>query len=115
MRHSAEPGLNRTPISGLARYARTFYELLSNRRKFERVPVSGTVIVVRKGSVVDTTHTCSGVDISPRGIAIDCPEPLEVGEFVRLQSDDHITSRRARVRHCGRSDGGYRVGLEFVT
>jgi len=113
MRNSAERWLSQTPTTGLVRYARTFYELLGNRRKFERIPVSGTVVVVRKGSVVDTTHTCSCVDVSLRGIALDCPEPLKVDELVQLQSDDQITSQ-ARVRHCGQSDGGYRVGLEFV-
>jgi hypothetical protein len=115
MRHAAEWGLNRTPITGLVRYARTFYELLSNRRKFERVPVSDAVVVVCKGIAVGTTHTCSCVNRSPRGIALDCPEPLEVDELVQLHADDHITSRGARVRHCRQSDGGYRVGLEFVT
>jgi len=115
MPHSTERGLNRTPITGLVRYARKFYELLGNRRKFERAPMSGAVVVVSKGSVVDTMQTCSCVDISPRGIALDCPHPLAVDALVLLQSDDHRTSRRARVRHCGQSGGdGYRVGLEFV-
>jgi PilZ domain len=114
MHPSVQRALNRVPVGGIARYARKFYELLGNRRKFERVPMSGTVFVVRKGSVVDETHVCSCLDISPRGIALDCPEPLAVDSFVQLYSDDHASWRLARVRHCGHLSSRYRVGLEFV-
>jgi len=102
------------PITGIVRYARKLYELLGNRRKFERVPMSGTVFVVCKGSVVDTTHTCACVDISLRGIGLDCPEPVIVDAFVQLHSDDHGTWRLARVRHCALRGSRYRVGLEFA-
>jgi hypothetical protein len=102
------------PVGGIVRYARKFYELLGNRRKFERVPASGTVFLVLKGSVIDITHVCSCVDISPRGIGIECPEPLAVGAYVQLQSVEQGTARLARVRHIMEREGKYRMGLEFV-
>jgi hypothetical protein len=35
-------------LGGLARRAQSFYELLGNRRKFERAPVSGKIFVTWK-------------------------------------------------------------------
>jgi PilZ domain len=114
MRESMEWAMHRTPVGGIVRYARKFYELLGNRRKFDRVLTSGTVFLLCKGSVIDTTHVCSCVDISPRGIGIECPERLAVGAYVQLQSVDQGTLRLARVRHILERDGKYRMGLEFV-
>jgi PilZ domain-containing protein len=98
----------------LARYARSFYELVGNRRKFERLPMSGTVRAICSGYVVETVHVCRGVDISPRGIAIDCPEPLFPDMVVRLQSEDPANSRSARVCYCQPRGAVFRVGLEFI-
>ena len=81
-------GVRRISVSGLARYARSFYELLGNRRKFERTPMSGTVFVTCKGSVADTTQVASCVDISPRGMAVDCSELLTKDQVVQLHSED---------------------------
>jgi hypothetical protein len=106
--------LKRIAVDGITRYARSFYILLGNRRKFERVPFSGTIFVTCKGFVVDTTHVCSFVDISPRGIGVECPEPLTVDEFVEVHADDHGPRRRARVCYCLQRGERHRVGLEFV-
>jgi hypothetical protein len=106
-------GVKLNPMGGLVRYARSFYELLGNRRKFERVPMSGTIFITCKGAVVDTTHVCSCVDISPRGIAVDCPEPLTVDGFFQLHSEERGPRRVARVRYCIARDGRHRIGLEF--
>jgi hypothetical protein len=89
-------GVRRISVSGLARYARSFYELLGNRRKFERTPMSGTVFVTCKGSVADTTQVASCVDISPRGMAVDCSELLTKDQVVQLHSGDHGPASRAR-------------------
>jgi hypothetical protein len=102
------------PAGGLARYARRFYELLGNRRKSHRMPVSGTILATCKGCAVDTTHTCACVNVSPNGIAIDAPEELAVGSFVTLASQSYGPRRLARVRHCAKGPEGYRVGLQFV-
>jgi hypothetical protein len=108
-------GLKRIAVGGgITRYARSFYNLLGNRRGFERVPFSGTIFVTCKGSVLDTTHVSSCVDISPHGIGVKCPEPLTVDEFVQVHSDDQGPRRLARVRYCFRRGENYRVGLEFV-
>src|SRR6516165_6649469 len=98
----------RIPVGGLARYARSFYELLGNRRKFERTPMSGTIFVTCKGSVVDTTQSASCVDISPRGIAIDCSELLTKDWVVQLHSENHGPRRLARVCYCLQRGDRYR-------
>lgn len=107
-------GVKRIPAGGLARYARSFYELLGNRRKFERTPMSGTVFVTCKGSVLDTTQVSACLDISPGGIAIECPELLTKDRVVQLHSQDYGPRRLARVRYCIQLGDHYRVGLEFV-
>jgi len=104
----------RIPVRSLARYARSFYELLGNRRKFERTPMSGKMIVTSKGSVVDTTQVASCVDISPRGVAIDCSELLAKDWVVQLHTEDRGPRRLARVRYCIQCGDRYRVGLEFI-
>ena len=97
----------------IVRYAQSLYKILTNRRKFERVPVTGTVLATY-GSVVPITQTCSCVDVSPRGIAIDSPEPIDPNTFVALRSDEHDPKRWARVRYCRPHDVVHRIGLEFV-
>jgi len=96
-----------------ARYAQSLYRLLSNRRRFERVPITGTILATY-GSVVSVTQTCSCVDMSSRGIAIDSPEPLEPNTFVALRSKEQDPKRWARVRHCWQHDKVHRIGLEFI-
>jgi hypothetical protein len=106
--------LSEIPINSLARYARSFYELLGNRRKFERRPMSGTVFITCKGSVLDNTQVASCVGVSPRGMAVDCPESLPNDRVVQLHSEDHGPRLLARVRYCIQRCDHYRVGLEFV-
>jgi hypothetical protein len=106
--------VKRIPVGGLARYARTFYNLLGNRRKFERIPISGSILVTGKGYVVDTTYLSSCVDISPRGIGIEYPEALAVDGIVQVHSEDYGPRRLARVRYCIQRGDRYRVGLEFI-
>ena len=109
-----EPVPSRSSHGGLfGRYAQSLYQLLSNRRKFERVPATGTILVTY-GSVVPTTQTCSCVDVSPRGIAIDSPVALEPNTFVALRSNEQDPKRWARVRYCRPVDELHRIGLEFV-
>ena len=76
--------------------------------------MSGTVFVTCKGSVVDTTQSASCVDISPRGIGIDCSELLTKDWVVQLHTADHGPRRLARVRYCIQCGDRYRVGLEFI-
>ena len=101
-------------VGGFVRYARSFYQLVGNRRKFARTPISGGILITTKGFAVDTTRTCSCVDVSPHGLGIDCPEPLAVDAFVQVHSDEHGPRRVARVRFCNQLADVYRVGLQFV-
>ena len=107
----AAPRSNHTGV--FVRYVQSLYQILRNRRKFERVPVTGTILATY-GSVVPITQTCSCVDMSPRGIAIDSPEPIEPNMFVALQSDERDPKRWARVRYCRPQDVVHRIGLEFI-
>lgn len=102
------------PVGGLVRYARAFYQLLGNRRKSERAPLSGAIWVASKGTVVDTTLLSSCLNISPRGIGIEVPEALAVNAFVQVYSEEHGKRRLARVRYCIAREDRYRAGLEFV-
>ena len=99
----------------LTMYGRSWYQLLSNRRKFERLPLSGAVTLTLQGSALLTDYICSCVDISPRGLGLYCPESIAPNSVVRLQSEELASSRYARVIHCEDRGGGFRVGLEFVT
>jgi hypothetical protein len=73
--------------SALIRSGRSLYYLFGNRRKFDRMPISGTIRVVVKSFSLVTTHVCSCVDISPRGIGLDCPELIALETVVQLTSD----------------------------
>jgi hypothetical protein len=76
--------------------------------------MSGTVFITCKGSVVDNTQVASCVDVSPRGMAVDCSEALTNDRVVQLHSEDHGPRLLARVRYCIQRSDQYRVGLEFV-
>jgi hypothetical protein len=112
-----DPGVERAlkliPVA-IVRHARKFYELLGNRRKFERIPTSGTIFATFKGSVVDTTYACDLVNISPGGIAIDSLEPMKVDSILQLHSTESGPRRLARVRYCLAHSASYRIGLEFI-
>jgi len=107
----AAPRSNHTGV--FVRYVQSLYQILRNRRKFERVPVTGTILATY-GRAVPITQTCSCVDMSPRGIAIDSPEPIEPNTFVALRSDERDPKRWARVRYCRPHDVVHRIGLEFI-
>jgi hypothetical protein len=91
------PGKNSVAL--LVGYGRSFYWLLGNRRKFDRVPFSGNIRATCKGGGLITKHVCSCVDISPSGIGIDCPELMLRDAVVQLSSDEEDSGRFARVRY----------------
>ncbi len=96
------------------RSARSFYELLGNRRKFERMPLAAAVVMTLRGRAVETTELCTSTDISLRGIGLDCPSPIEPESVVELHVDAPASTRLARVRYCRPAGAGYRIGLEFL-
>jgi hypothetical protein len=99
----------------LLRYAKSLYELLGNRRKFPRMPMSGTLLATPRGAAVISPRICSIVDVSLHGMAVDCPEPMPANQFLDVQSEDYGPSRLARVRYCVAHDAMYRIGLEVIT
>ena len=103
-----------SPAARASGLARSFYTLLGNRRKHHRMPLSGGIQITCPGYAVANTHACSCVDVSTRGMAVDCPESLEAGTTVTLSADGDFT-RRARIVYCLQRDAVYRVGLEFVS
>jgi hypothetical protein len=115
MNLGVERALNLIPVGGIVRCARSFYELLGNRRKAARLPTAGNIFATFHGIVADTTYCCLCVDISPKGIAIDSLEPMTVDATVRLHSDVQGPRRLAAVRYCLERNGSYRVGLEFIS
>ena len=98
----------------LIRSGRSLYYLFGNRRMFDRLPISGTIRVVVKSFGLVTTHVCSCVDISPRGIGLGCHELITLETVVELTSDGDKSSRFARIRYCEQRGPIFRTGLEFI-
>ena len=107
--------LKSSPIGIAAQYARSFYDLLANRRKYERTPICGIVRVTFPGYAVESTHVCSCVDISPRGMAMDCPESLLPNTIIVLHAEEHGARRVARVCYSRERGTVYRIGVDFTT
>jgi hypothetical protein len=101
-------------IGSAFEYARAFYLLLGNRRKYDRQPISGAVRLTISGYAVATIHTCACIDISPRGMGVDCPESIAAETIVELHADELGAGRPARVCYCHEQGTGYRIGLEFA-
>ena len=102
-------------IGAASRFARSLYQLLANRRKYERQPISGAVKIVSKGYVTEVTHVCSCVDISPRGIGIESPERMVPDMVVPLHTDEQGSRQLGRVCYCKPQDSMYHIGLEFIS
>src|SRR5512133_2811678 len=88
------------PFGAIVRFARSFYELLGNRRKSARLPASGRIIATSAGSVVTTTHECAMIDVSLHGMALECSEPLAPDTILQLRTEDDGPMRLARVCYC---------------
>jgi hypothetical protein len=80
---------------------------------YERLPVSGTVRATYGGYAVSTTHVCTCVDATPRGMGVECPEVIEPETVVALHTDEQGSKRLARVCYCQKRGEVYRIGLEF--
>ena len=114
MEYATYRPLRQGPGGGLPLYARFFHEVLGNRRRHRRSPVSGTIYVMCNGYSVATTYTCACIDVSRSGIGIEAPESIRVGSFVTLYSGDVGPRRLARVRYCLQGPEIFRIGLEFA-
>ncbi len=100
--------------------------------KSERRPLPGGVDRRRQLRTLkyDTQHLKLGngnnevlvthlIDLSERGLGAETRDPLSVGAYVTVAGDLHGSESavklegRARVAHCRRHNGGFRVGLSF--
>jgi hypothetical protein len=106
--------LKASPIRHAAQYVRAFYHLLSDRREYQRAPISGTVRLTYSGYVVESAYVCSCVDISPRGMAVDCPDSIPQDTLIMVHAEEQDPRRPARVCYCHERGTVYRIGLEFT-
>ncbi len=100
--------------------------------KSERKPLPGGVDRRRQLRTLkyDTQHLRLGagsnevpvthlIDLSDRGLGVETRDALTVGAYVTVAGDLHGSESavklegRARVAHCKRSNGAFRVGLSF--
>ena len=99
----------------IVRYGSKFYQLLGNRRKFERLPLSGAITAKCSGYCTEKTYDCACRDISLRGIGIVSAEPMAPPMYVHLYSDEQACSHSAIVRYCITCGNVFRIGLEFIS
>jgi hypothetical protein len=101
-------------IRGITCYCKLVYRRLGNRRRYDRLPVEGPVNATWRnqyGQLV--THTCNGVDVSQKGIAIRSEEPAPVSTDVYVYCSRYGLKSFASVRYCSPGASGYRIGLKF--
>jgi|tagenome__1003787_1003787.scaffolds.fasta_scaffold19854252_1 hypothetical protein len=115
MRFALDRARKLISVGGLVRCARSFYELIGNRRKAVRQPTSGNIFATFHGIVANSTYACLCVDVSLKGIGVECHEPMTVDATAELHSDEHSTRRLVVVRYCLKRGESYRVGLEFIS
>ena len=113
MTAATSPEPKRSFSRALIYQIRSLYQLLGDRRKFERTPATGAILITA-GYAIVTTHVCSCADISPQGIGINCSESIAVDDLVAVHSDVEGPRRLARVRYCQQRGAIYRIGLEFM-
>src|ERR1700682_3357068 len=81
----------------------------------ERTATSASIRVAWQDTVGrDKFAIVHSFDVSPNGIRIELPEPIEPRAVLTLQSHELHLHRSGSVRYCRRAFGRYMVGLEFV-
>ncbi len=95
-------------------YSRSFYTLLGERRKAQRIDFDCKVTVScknRYGSL--TTHACECLNLSDGGIGLVSPEPIPLSCDVYIHSEVHNLKRFARVRWCTQKGSRVLIGCSF--
>jgi PilZ domain len=98
----------------IVHYFQELYLTLANRRRHDRLPIEGPVNATWKnqyGQLI--THTCSGLNVSARGISLVSEEPAAISADAYLYSSTHRLKTYAAVRYCTRDRSGYRIGFQF--
>src|SRR5437763_10048492 len=81
----------------------------------ERTETSASIRVAWQDSVGrDKFAIVHSFDVSPHGIRMELPEPVEPRAVLTLQSRQLHLHGSGSVRYCKRALGHYVVGLEFV-
>ena len=101
-------------VEKLKDYGRSFYSLLGDRRKAERVDFHCSLTVSCKDKYGQlTTHVCTCVNVSTKGIGLISPEPIPANSDVYVHSEGHNLKRFARVRYCDRKGDRSYIGCYF--
>ena len=86
-------------VEKLMDYGRSFYTLLGERRKAERQEFTCSITVSCKNRYGQlTTHHCTYLNISAKGIGFASPELIRENTDVYIHSDTHNLNRFGRVR-----------------
>ena len=92
----------------------SLYQLLSNRRRFDRQPIQGAMALNCRNKYGDhVTTICSCTDISARGLGVQSPEPVIPNADAYITCEAHGLKGFAYIRYCVPRAGGHAVGLEF--
>jgi hypothetical protein len=101
-------------VEKLIDYGRSFYSLLGERRKAERIDFDCGITVSCKNRYGQlTTHACTCLNISEKGIGFISPEPLTENADVYIHSETHNLKRFARVRYSTQKGDRNYVGCFF--
>jgi len=99
----------------LTRYGQSLYYLLSNRREFERIAISGSVSVTyhnRDGRAV--TLVCNCLDCSRGGLGLESLQAIPADSELSLSADRDRQQYLATVRYCERQTRSFRIGVAFA-
>jgi hypothetical protein len=87
-------------VDKLIDYGRSFYSLLGDRRKSQRMDFQCSLTVSCKDRYGQlTTHACTCVNISDRGIGMISREPIPANSDVYIHSETHNLKKFAQVRY----------------
>ena len=101
-------------VEKLMDYGRSFYSLLGDRRKAERVEFSCSVTVSYKdryGQLTTQPATC--LNLSTKGICLAAMERIPDNCDVYIHSENHNLRRFARVRYCSQRGDQMFIGCVF--
>jgi hypothetical protein len=101
-------------VEKLMDYGRSFYCLLGERRKTERIDFTCNLTVSCKNSYGQlTTHTCLCQNVSAKGMGFVSPEPIPENSDIYLHSETHDLKKFARVRYCSQKGDRSYIGCCF--
>ena len=101
-------------VEKLMDYGRSIYSLLGERRKAQRIDFNCSITVSCKNRYGQlTSHTCTCLNISERGIGFLAPEALAENSDVYIHSETHNLKRFGRVRYCTQKGDQNYIGCFF--